>query len=294
MSLRIVAIACLAVIGALICIAGLRANEVMDFWREEYSRQNRSRAAALAPVPRTLSPAPSTTSKARPTGAPKREEDKGSARSGGRLHCVRTCDGYYFPANASGSDREDAKTCAALCPGAPTEPYRLAGGAQIEDAVSSKGKRYAALPAAFSYRAELVKGCSCGRTREPSAALMQDKTLVPGDIVVTAAGIRVFAGGKDIPYRQSDFVPYREARDLPRRVKSYLASIDHPARASESKHASKAARDDVRSPGRDAKKSPDAFSQDECSADASERRKQARSARQRCDDPAETTGTASR
>lgn len=297
MSVRAFVIACLAATGALIGVAGLRANEVMDFWREEYSRQHRSRAAALAPVPRTLSPASATAVRVKPSDPPKRAGDgKESAGAGGRLYCVRACDGYYFPANASGGEREDAKTCSARCPGASTEPYRLADGAEIADAVSSKGKRYAALPTAFSYRAALVEGCSCGRAREPSAALLEDKTLVPGDIVVTEAGIRVFAGGNRFPHRQSDFVSYREARDLPRPIKSYLAAIDRPARANISKHAGKAApsedRDSVRR--RAKREAADSFAQAECSAAAGERRKRARSTRQPCDAPAETTGTAGR
>jgi hypothetical protein len=109
MSLRVVVIVCLAVTSAITFVAALRANEVMDFWREEYSRQDRSRAAALAPAPRTLSPAPATIRKAKPIGKPSREDDgREAARTGGRLYCVRACDGYYFPVNASGSDREDA------------------------------------------------------------------------------------------------------------------------------------------------------------------------------------------
>ena len=74
-----------------------------------------------------------------------------------RPYCVRLCDGFYFPMSrlASGSPQEEASLCNALCPGAKTAVYTLAGNG-IEDAVArAGGKHYKSLPGAFAYRKNL-------------------------------------------------------------------------------------------------------------------------------------------
>jgi hypothetical protein len=254
-SFRMVVIFCAATTSAAVCIAALRANEAVDFWRDEWLRQHPSNATQ---APSRQKPANATPVSSQPRAAarpksaireptvrakltvwPKRREAKNHEAAkpkaervgagGGSVYCVRTCDGYYFPANAGGSSAENSKICNALCPGAATEAYRLGKNDAIEDALSSKGKPYASLPAAFSYRTGLKEGCACGpRARTGFAALLEDSTLAPSDIVVTETGIRVFVGGAKFPYRESEFVPYRKVRGMERGLAAYLDSIDHP------------------------------------------------------------------
>ena len=159
------------------------------------------------------------------------EDDDGHSRSSGGQYCVRTCDGYYFPLPSQGTTGSDTEACQAACPGAPMEVYALGRGDGIEDAVSPKGKLYSSLPTSLSYRSQLAQACSCKLERKSGfAALLKDKTLVAGDIVVTEKGVYVFAGARKFPYRESDFVPLSKARGLPRQVATYLAGINRLAR----------------------------------------------------------------
>jgi hypothetical protein len=219
----------------LVCLAAaaLHANEVIDFWREEWARTHRPSAAPAPQRPRNAT-SPNNTGRTKVTVWPKRkkasrrEDAKAETRhAGDGLYCVRTCDGFYFPANAGSSSVENSKTCSALCPGAETEPYRIGKSDGIENALSSKGKTYASLPAAFSYRTQLKAGCACkAPSKTGFAAFLDDATLVPRDIVVTERGILVFVGGDKLPHKESDFVPYREVLGLERKVVVYLDSIN--------------------------------------------------------------------
>ncbi len=254
-----------------VCVAALRANEVMDFWRDEYQRRSRPSAAPAPSLPRGYETQRSTT-RTKLTVWPKRpetstrqdasdrrdaskREDSGKRReasrdessrrrsgraSGGSLYCVRTCDGFYFPATASASTADDGKICTALCPGTETEAYRLAkDDDEIDNAVTRKGKPYSSLPAAFAYRTSLKEGCTCGdQARTGIAALQDDPTLAPNDIVVTETGVRVFVGSSKFPYREKDFVPYRKVRRMERGLAAYLESIEHPLGRSESRRSS--------------------------------------------------------
>ena len=166
-----------------------------------------------------------------------RRSDAGEARYAGERHyCVRTCDGFYFPLSARGSASK-AEMCRALCPAAPTEVYRLRGGAEsIEDAVSERGRSYASLPAALAYRKALKPGCACSAAGATAAVpITHDPTLARGDIVVTPKGVHVFAGNGAFPHRDGDFVHYRRYPGLSREVMTMLSLIDRPFRAAELK-----------------------------------------------------------
>ncbi len=81
-----------------------------------------------------------------------------------RTMCVRLCDGYYFPISFStlpSQFQKDAEACRSRC-AAPTRlfVYRNPGG-EIEQMTSIDGEPYGALPNAWRYRKEFVKGCSC-------------------------------------------------------------------------------------------------------------------------------------
>ncbi|MEO0619339.1 MAG: DUF2865 domain-containing protein [Pseudomonadota bacterium] len=81
-----------------------------------------------------------------------------------RTMCVRQCDGYYFPVSFSTLPSKfpnDASQCRSSC-AAPAELYIYRNpGAEVEQMVSLDGDAYTALPNAFRYRKEFIKGCSC-------------------------------------------------------------------------------------------------------------------------------------
>jgi hypothetical protein len=125
-------------------------------------------------------------------------EDEASPRrsggsGGGRLVCVRACDGYFFPLhNLPQSGRSDADDmCKALCPGAEAPAYSMPGGdGDIAQAVSLRGKRYTKLAAAFKYQKGVDPSCSCRKEGQSWAeALQKAEKMIErgkGDIIVTA------------------------------------------------------------------------------------------------------------
>jgi hypothetical protein len=112
------------------------------------------------------------------------------ARSTASAYCVRTCDGRYFPVLANG-EQGRAASCSSLCPASETKVYY---GSTIDNATTTGGKSYSALPNAFKYREQLVAGCTCNGKDSvglASIAIAQDKTLRKGDIVAGEGGLVV-------------------------------------------------------------------------------------------------------
>jgi hypothetical protein len=116
------------------------------------------------------------------------------ARGGGRLVCVRACDGFFFPLHnlpRRGRSGPDAM-CQALCPAAQTVAYRIPGGldGDIADAVSMRGKPYARLANAFRYQKAVDQSCSCRQPDQSwTEALNKAERMLErgrGDIIVTA------------------------------------------------------------------------------------------------------------
>jgi hypothetical protein len=103
-----------------------------------------------------------------------------------RSVCVRTCDGFFFPVSYStyaGRLAEDAARCQSSC-AAPAELYVYRNpGQEIDQAISLNGVPYQELPAAFKYRTEYTKGCSCKETEynptEIEAASQQKAEVTP-------------------------------------------------------------------------------------------------------------------
>jgi hypothetical protein len=238
-------VACILVLGG----DEVPANDALDFWRQEYARQEQSRtdpansSQTEPPVSFIIRPKRKEGIQADHAGyASERPRRKGGVQAGHagyaseRLYCVRTCDGFYFPLTARGG-MSKAEMCRALCPAAPTEVYRLGGGeGSIEDALSERGKPYKSLPAALAYRKSLKPDCTCrgAGVVAMSLPITHDPTLARGDIVVTQKGVHVFAGGK-VPHHERDFVHYRSYRGLSREVVTMLSLIDRPFRAAELK-----------------------------------------------------------
>jgi hypothetical protein len=159
-----------------------------------------TRPAPVAPPPMAMPyPAPGTglTVTVTPPGMEQ------SFSTGGKVHCVRTCDGRHFPMAATGGNA--ANLCAAMCPAADTKVFR---GADIEHAVANDGQRYTKLPNAFAYRTKAVEGCTCnGGQGLAMIDVMADPTLKPGDIVMTETGPITFKGARRKTYTTADFVP---------------------------------------------------------------------------------------
>jgi hypothetical protein len=111
-----------------------------------------------------------------------------------RTVCVRTCDGAYFPisfATTPARFPDDEKTCKALCPATDAELYAHRNpGEDMNQAVSTNGAPYSALPNAFRYRNEFNPSCSCkapGQTWSEALKSIDDKAAAEqqGDIIVT-------------------------------------------------------------------------------------------------------------
>jgi len=147
-------------------------------------------------------------------------------RASGRAVCVRLCDGFFFPSAANSRGDE---ACADQCPDAPTARYtEPAGSDRIEDAVSTRGEPYTALPVAGRYRTTLDNTCTCHRspTRGFSESLLNDPTLRKGDVVMTPNGFVVFQGAKARSITSSDFVALSEARSLPKDLRATLVDME--------------------------------------------------------------------
>jgi hypothetical protein len=129
-------------------------------------------------------------------------------------YCVRLCDGFYFPVG-TGNDNFDKheSACNSVCPSAQTRVYVAPTGSDDIGKASHRGQTYAKLASAFSYRQQRTKTCSCNATSSTgglgmfSPAPENDTTLNRGDVVMTNAGFKAFAGGKNFPHRGSEFVP---------------------------------------------------------------------------------------
>jgi hypothetical protein len=144
---------------------------------------------------------------------------------GSKVLCVRSCDGFYFP--ATGEDRGDrAEMCRSACPDAETTVFQ---GSSIEGATDNAGRRYEDLATAYLYRTRRVDQCTCHRAPE-SAVLaedpLKDPTLRKGDIVTTATGAVVFKGNRaGPPWRAEDFQAYASSPLLTKTERTRLAGL---------------------------------------------------------------------
>ena len=120
--------------------------------------------------------------------------DLGSMSGTYRTVCVRTCDGAYFPvsfATVQARFPDDERTCKALCPATEANLYAYPNpGGDMNQAVSTSGQPYTALPTAFKFRASFDPACSCkaaGQTWSDALKAVDDKAQLEqqGDIIVT-------------------------------------------------------------------------------------------------------------
>lgn len=122
---------------------------------------------------------------------PRDREDRKRPIGGGRMVCVRACDGYFFPLNNMPKGRKDADDlCQALCPNSETAAYRMPTDGDIEQAISLTGKPYTRLQNASLFKKAVNPTCSCKKEGETWAkALLRAEAMLDGqksDIIVTA------------------------------------------------------------------------------------------------------------
>lgn len=132
-------------------------------------------------------------------------------------HCVRTCDGKFFPFSRGehkGTSLE--RVCSAMCPATQTKVF---SGLGIDNAFAADGQRYSAMPNAFTYRTKVVDNCTCNG-RDPygvvNVPIEEDLTLYGGDLVVRETGFTLYRGGRE-------FVPIERAGMSPGFVKQMQA-----------------------------------------------------------------------
>jgi Protein of unknown function (DUF2865) len=126
-----------------------------------------------------------------------------------QAYCVRTCDGRYFPINAS-DNQSRAAACNNFCPASDT---KVVYGSSIDAAATETGKPYSELPNAFRYRNEMVAGCTCNGKDQVGLApvkIENDPTLRKGDIVAGEGGLVVANRGADKRGASLNFSPASE------------------------------------------------------------------------------------
>jgi hypothetical protein len=137
----------------------------------------------------------------------------------GPAYCVRLCDGRYFPISNRGGG--SAELCKSFCPASPT---RVFVGGNINQAVSSDGKRYSDMPNAFVYREKLVADCTCNGNSQVGLAPQRaenDPTLQPGDIVATQHGLMAYRGENR---RAAELIPVNQAAGLSGAIRKQLSA----------------------------------------------------------------------
>jgi hypothetical protein len=123
---------------------------------------------------------------------PEAREGRRAPTGGGRMVCVRACDGFFFPLQNLPSGRGDADDmCQALCPGTETTAYAMPGGDDaLNQAISIRTNRpYVQSPNAFKFQKSFDPACSCKKQGESWAQLLrQAESMLDqrrGDIIVT-------------------------------------------------------------------------------------------------------------
>ncbi|HEX8165653.1 MAG TPA: DUF2865 domain-containing protein [Beijerinckiaceae bacterium] len=110
---------------------------------------------------------------------------------GGRVVCVRACDGFFFPLESRPARGSEDRLCQALCPGAEAAAYRMPADGEIGEAVSSRGRPYVRLANAFKFQKAFDPSCACKKDGESWAQVLQKAEAMiahgRGDLVVTAA-----------------------------------------------------------------------------------------------------------
>ncbi len=128
-----------------------------------------------------------------PEGQPIIADEGAPALGGGRLICVKTCDGSFFPLTTPpGGGQSANEMCQALCPGTETLAFAYPGGdTGLNRAVSlSSNQPYTSLANAFKFRKSFDESCACKKQGESWAVVLRRAESMlaqrKGDLIVTA------------------------------------------------------------------------------------------------------------
>jgi len=128
-----------------------------------------------------------------PEGQPIIADDGPPSMGGGRLICVKTCDGSFFPLTTPpGGGQSANEMCQALCPGTETLAFAYPGGDQgLNRAASLSGNQpYTSLANAFKFRKSFDESCACKKQDESWAVVLRKAESMleqrKGDLIVTA------------------------------------------------------------------------------------------------------------
>jgi hypothetical protein len=177
------------------------------------------RRAFERPAPEPTAFADPLTSMARAPSSALRSQRGESEPSKG--FCVRTCDGHFFPVQASGGVSA-AQMCHSFCPASETAVY---SGSNIDYAVTRDGSRYNDLDKAYLYRKQLVAGCTCNGRDQFGLAHIDvtgDPTLKPGDVVATRGGLVAVSGNRN---KTAEFTPVQSYSGFPQSYREQLSAI---------------------------------------------------------------------
>lgn len=151
--------------------------------------------------------------------ARERERERGYSRSRGFF--MREYPDERRPAALTSGEASPDNLCKAMCPATPVKVF---SGTLIDNAVAADGMSYARLQNAFVYREKMIPECTCNGLENTGLTNLDpesDPTLQPGDIVVTAEGVKIYRGGRG----QASLVPVNEARGMPESMRRNLSAI---------------------------------------------------------------------
>jgi hypothetical protein len=145
-----------------------------------------------------------------PEGQPIIAEEGQPALGGGRLICVKTCDGSFFPLTTPPGGQQSAdEMCQALCPGTETTAYAYPGGDDgLPRAASLSGNRpYTSLANAFKFRKTFDESCACKKQGESWAVVLRKAESMleqrKGDVIVTAEKAEEMSRPKAVQARKA-------------------------------------------------------------------------------------------
>lgn len=145
-----------------------------------------------------------------PEGQPIIADEGQPSLGGGRLICVKTCDGSFFPLTAPPGGQQSAdEMCQALCPGTETTAFAYPGGDDgLSRAASLSGnKPYTSLANAFKFRKAFDESCACKKQDESWAEVLRKAESMldqrKGDMIVSAEKAEEMSRPKAVQARKA-------------------------------------------------------------------------------------------
>ncbi len=145
-----------------------------------------------------------------PEGQPIIADEGRRSMGGGRLICVKTCDGSFFPLTTPpGGGQSADEMCQALCPGTETAAFAYPGGDDgLNYAASlSSDRPYTSLANAFKFRKSFDESCACKKQDESWAVVLRKAESMleqrKGDMIVTAEKAEELSRPKAVQARKA-------------------------------------------------------------------------------------------